>query len=522
MSADTQTPATTANARRAVGTARLSTAAVFTCLVAATLVMGAGWGIRGSFGHSRGAMMPGAMLGLVLAACAGRPDWWRRGPIIGLLAGIGWAFGGASSYGKLIGYTFEPQLSTSLYGYAALLVVGALYSGVGCGLLGLALTQSRSFLERALWPLVILYGSWMLLSWSGVTAWSLERFAKNPDLPNETAWLFDTLWICALASLVLGGLMLLVPRWRPVAALVVCMAAGWWVAMAMIPGAIGFRINPSRNDSWAGVLGIQLGLIAYLIATRNRASLMLVGYGLLSGGIGFPLGQLLQVLGRQQWGPMASVPFLAELDHWTLMEQTFGYCMGLGAAFGVLRLVQGGLRPAVEDVTGGWLNTFAVWIMLGLLLALNLPTNYRNWLRFELLKTDTMGLPSGELLTWVVLLCLLLLGWVLVVQKLGKVDLLPASAKGRQQLLTLVMLVAVPTIFFLLPSLKLPTSIMFVVAIGTGGLCVLHAGQTETPPATAPGSDASCWRLGWRHLGLWMLVPALLAGLAYVSLQLTG
>jgi hypothetical protein len=503
-------------------TRRRSTGAMLACLLAATLVMGAGWGIRGSFGHSRGAMMPGVMLGLVLAACAGRPDWWRRGPIIGLLAGIGWAFGGAASYGKLIGYTFEPQFSTSLYGYTALLVVGALYGGVGCGLLGLAMTQSRSFLERALWPLVILYGSWMLLSWSGVTEWSLELFAKDPERPEETGWLFDTLWICAAASLLLGGLMLAVPRWRPVAALVVCMAAGWWLAMAMIPGAIGFRINPSRNDSWAGVLGIQLGLIAYLIATRNRASLMLVGYGLLSGGIGFPLGQLLQVLGRQKWGPMASVPFLAELDHWTLMEQTFGYCMGLGAALGVLRLVRGGLRPAVEDVCGGWLNTFAVWIMLGLLLALNLPTNYRNWVRFELLKPETMGLPSGELLTWVVLFCLLLLGWVLVAQKLGKVDLLPSSAKGRQQLLTLVMLVAVPTIFFLLPSLKLPTSIMFVVALGIGGLCVLHAGDTETPSASAPNFDAACWRLGWRHVALWVIVPALLCGLAFVSASLTG
>ena len=44
-------------------------------LVGVTMIMAAGWGIRGAFGHSRGAMMPGAMLGLSLAACSLRADW---------------------------------------------------------------------------------------------------------------------------------------------------------------------------------------------------------------------------------------------------------------------------------------------------------------------------------------------------------------------------------------------------------------------------------------------------------------
>jgi len=165
--------------------------------------MASGWGIRGSFGHSRGAMMPGAMLGLSLAICSRRTDWWQRAAILGLLCAIGWGFGGTSSYGRLIHYSMQADWTTSLYGYGSLFIVGALYGGIGAACLALALTARRSFLEASLGPLFLTYSLWLLLEWLGVKRWSLELFAKDPSQPDVTAWLYDTLWLCAVSNLAL-------------------------------------------------------------------------------------------------------------------------------------------------------------------------------------------------------------------------------------------------------------------------------------------------------------------------------
>jgi hypothetical protein len=497
-----------------------TTWAFICCLLAATLVMGAGWGIRGSFGHSRGAMMPGAMLGLVIACCAGRSDWWQRAPLIGLLAGIGWAFGGASSYGLLVGYTMKPELSTSVYGYFGLMVVGCLYSGIGCGLLGLALTQSRRFLEAAMWPMIIIYSTWLVLDWTGVTGWSLDLVAKDPDRPEETAWLFDTLWICALATIPLSAAMCLIPRWRGPATLFLLMSLGWWLSIGLLIGAAGLRINTGRNDSWAGVLGILLGLMVYLVWQRNRAALMLVGYGLVSGAVGFPLGQLLHALGLSQWGPFGSVPFLAELGHWTVMEQTFGYLMGFGAALGCMRLVRGGLAAAPEDAPGGWLNAFSVWVLLGGLLAINSRTNFRNWMELELLTPTTMNQPTELILNISCLIWLGIFAWIIWMQQRGKVDLCPASSFGRSQLLAIVMIVAVFLLYLLLPSLRLPTWLMIVAALMIGILCIVHARPAEVPPAELHDCRSSRWNLGWGFVVSCICVPLLIAALGFITVNI--
>jgi hypothetical protein len=499
-------------------------------LVAATLVMGAGWGIRGSFGHCRGAMMPGAMLGLVVAACAGRPDWWGRAPIMGLLAGIGWAVGGSSSYGLLVGYTLDVDFWKSTHGYFSLMIVGALYGSLGCGLLGLSVTQSRSFLERALWPMLLTYLSWLLLDWTGVTEWSLSLVAKDPARPQETHWLFDTVWIYALATLPISGGMLLNPKWRGPASLLLLMAVGWWLTSFLLIGAIGIRINPSRNDSWAGVLGVLLGLTVYLVWNKNRASLMLLMYGLIGGGVGFPVGQFLQALGRLRYGPMESVLFLKEVNHWTLMEQTFGYCMGLAAALGIAKLVRHHLSPPVEDHHRGWLNWVAAWALFGLLIVFNAGTNYRRWQELELIKPEILQMPAGIILTFIAVAWLLFVAWALAAQRFGWVDLLPASSKGKAQLIALLMMVTVFSLYVMLPSLSLPTALMFIGALAVGGLGVLHAGSIGVPAVQGlqdrptdcqyAAAEDDCWRLGWPWLIAILVMLLLQLGLAFWTCNL--
>ncbi|HID23902.1 MAG TPA: hypothetical protein EYP14_16090, partial [Planctomycetaceae bacterium] len=137
-------------------------------IVLSALAMSVGWGFRGNYGHEAGAMVPGALLGLSLGLASGRPDWWNRGTLLAFLGAVGWAFGGQMSYGRVIGYTaYTASYWDVAYGYASLFAIGALWGGIGAGILAMGLTMRRSELEKYVGPLVALWLVWFALDMSG-------------------------------------------------------------------------------------------------------------------------------------------------------------------------------------------------------------------------------------------------------------------------------------------------------------------------------------------------------------------
>jgi hypothetical protein len=96
------------------------------CALAA-LIMAYGWGYRGTVGHEQGAMLPGALLGLVLCLGSGRADWQRRSVLVGLCAAVGWAWGGSISYMEQTLYVQSDSFIDVLYGYSILFLLA------GCG-----------------------------------------------------------------------------------------------------------------------------------------------------------------------------------------------------------------------------------------------------------------------------------------------------------------------------------------------------------------------------------------------------
>ena len=498
-------------------------------LVGVTMIMAAGWGIRGAFGHSRGAMMPGAMIGLSLAACAMRADWWRRGAIIGFLCSIGWGFGGTSSYGLLIGYSQGGTLLNSAFGYTGLFIVGALYSGIGAALLALGLTAPRSLLDRFLWPMILIYLSWLLMDWIewngwNATVWSLEFYSKASKDAIETQWLYDTLWLHVAVALILSIVFwACVPHWREATSLFILLPVAWFVSMFLLIRVLGLRINPSRGDAWAGCLGIVLMFLGWYSQRRNQAAVMLILYGLLAGGLGFAGGEFIQALGRSKWGPIGWYPVLQEFGYWTVMEQTFGGVMGLGIALAVLRLKHGQLEEPKEDSPGSWFNEFSVFILMGVLFAFNFRTNFLSfWIKSEQVTELVLGLPSGQVLSGVVIMILLLLAVALHRHRKGYIDIVPQTAQGKIQLLTLLVIWMVMTIYIMLPRTGLPTSLMFFAELGLGTLMILFSGRTPVtvPSELAQNAESPVWNVGWRHLVLWALVPLYLGSLAWMTIQL--
>ncbi len=155
------------------------------------------WGLRGQHGHERGAAIVGAMAGLSLAAATGGPRWIGAA----VIGSIGFAIGGALSYGRFVHLAYEGSWEA----IGSLALIGFGWGGLGCLGLGLGLALSRYrvweraalagglflvwvFVDRLLWGrlkgpqdlatrelmAVVLLGTWSLFS-AYVGVWRQDK-----------------------------------------------------------------------------------------------------------------------------------------------------------------------------------------------------------------------------------------------------------------------------------------------------------------------------------------------------------
>ncbi len=487
-------------------------------VVLSGLAMSVGWGFRGDYGHEAGAMVPGALLGLSICLASGRQDWWRRASLMAMCGAVGWAFGGQMSYGRIIGYTASASLPDVAYGYGCLFLIGGLWAGIGSGILALSVTESRSYLERFAGPLAVLWLVWFAMDLSGLT----ERLV-------ETWYLHDTDWVAALSAvLVAGAYAILVPRSRPACTLILFLAGGWWAGYIILTGLLGLRMTPPRSDNWSGCAGLFVALALYLIRLKNRAGLSVVLWGFLAGGVGFDVGDFVNMLGRAQWGPIGRFSSLQGLDYWKWMEQLFGLVMGIGVGLAFLRGVRRRLLPPVEDQESGNLNTVALLFLLLVMTWSNLFKNVRNWAKGNAIPEQLFGAPARW---WFLLVGLLLSAGVLVAivrHRRHELPLAPAGAFGRGQLLFLVILWVAVIGAFMQAFPGIAGKGVFLVHLSfwiTGGMCSLIVlGLSGRPgeqgePQMAP-SDLS-WRPGVRYWISWLLIPLFIILLAYLTTSLS-
>ncbi|MFN6204103.1 MAG: hypothetical protein ACK496_16725 [Acidobacteriota bacterium] len=488
----------------------------------AGLAMSLGWGIRGDYGHEAGAMLPGAMLALAIVLTAGRADWLARGGTLAMLGALGWAFGGQMSYGVVIGYTAAPTFADVLYGYASLFTIGALWGGIGAGLLALGLTWKRARLEAFVLPLVTLYALWSLLDLSGLTARLEERWSFH-----------DTDWVAATTALVIAALFSVRPGPRREAGrLILTLAGGWWVGYGLLTLLLGLRMTPPRSDNWAGCAGLFLALVICLWREGNRAALLLVLYGLLAGGLGFAGGDFVQMLGRAGWGPIGRYEALQQLDYWKWMERLFGLVMGAGVGLGVRRLLHGELAPVASEPPARPLRGFALAVLLIVMPWENFVTNVRVWMEREQFRDPLLGLdPPGWILTVAILLTLTIA--VAIHRHLdGALPMIPVSPFGRAQLLLLTITWLFVGGDFTRVISHLQSKGVLSVHVGFWSTAVLITLLVVTLPhavaaAAGPRHDFTAvhwldWRQRRRLLLGWILVPLFLFGLAKLTLATHG
>ena len=109
-------------------------------VVLTTVSLCFGWGIRGLIiGGERGAMLPGAFLGLLLAWFSGSPVIQENFWIFAAVGAVGMSFGGLETYGQTIGFVMhrgEPDHDPKR-GYTGLAFKGFVWQGVSASFMGI-------------------------------------------------------------------------------------------------------------------------------------------------------------------------------------------------------------------------------------------------------------------------------------------------------------------------------------------------------------------------------------------------
>ena len=234
------------------------------CVLGA-VAMSLGWGLRGSIGGgSLGAMIPGAMIGLVLCLMLERHS---DAGLIAAFAAVGVGFGGQETYGQTVGLSLLPE--TFWWAILGFVIKGAAWGLLGGAFIGIALERRRYTTTHLLAGFAIMVvGTW--LGWRYLNDPKLVYFSNRLDRPREELW----------AGLWLGGLLLL--AW--LRARVPSMFALYGAVGGGIGFGVGASLQPLGRVAWAAMplgwwkameltFGALLGLAYVLCAWRLRHQL---------------------------------------------------------------------------------------------------------------------------------------------------------------------------------------------------------------------------------------------------------
>lgn len=256
---------------------------------------GMGWGIRGQYGHETGAMMAGLLTGLALIVWCCRGMAPERAARAGAWGTVAMGFGGAMTYGQTLGLTQDAALighwDALRWGMLGLGIKGLIWIGFAGVFLGMGLGGVRYRPGE----LALLFGAMIVLWFAGFQLLNQPYDPEHRQLPTIY---FSEDW-----------------RWNPEG-----------------------NLKP-RREVWGGLLFALAGLVAYARGWRkDRLACRLGLWGMLGGGVGFPLGQCLQA--AHAWNPgHYAAGLLGRLDPymnwWNVMETTFGATMGAALGFGL-------------------------------------------------------------------------------------------------------------------------------------------------------------------------------------------
>ena len=258
----------------------METQNIFVFLAASMLCMCFGWGMRGSaIGGEKGAMLPGALLGVMCTWYTGSELLMQNVFIFAAACSLGYFYGGIETYGSTMGLILNhdsPRYNPSL-GYLALAFKGSLWGGLGAGFLGVSFSAMSGIVYKW-YDFVIFFALIPLLQQIGYRIFNTPYDPDNDRMPK------------------------------------VC-------------------FSEKRREEWGRNLAVIAALLVLMLLRRDFFGLLMWVAGTVAGAVGWVIGiaifdRQLHPLknGRRMFGRLSEV---GVIDGWKIMEFTQGSFNGL-------------------------------------------------------------------------------------------------------------------------------------------------------------------------------------------------
>lgn len=298
-----------------------STAFLFLAL--AMIGVSYGWGMRGTIiGGEKGAMLPGAIMGMVIALFSASEVLRENFFVLSAVGAMGMYLGGCMTYGETLGLSMN--------------------------------TNPPENYKKGIFALVIKGFIWYAL-FGAFMGMALNAFAGLLYTVKDFIMIFCLLPFCAIAGYLLLN--------RP-----------------LDPEKGKFPLiyfSKTRQESWGGLLGILILLCAFAFKNKDSFTLNLILGAGLSGGIGWAIAQMLQSAarltnkkGKRLFEKMNQRRII---DAWKLMEYFLGAAGGAGIAltlifhFDKLKIIAAAIdaKGAINFPLQEYSSTFLIiWLVL--------------------------------------------------------------------------------------------------------------------------------------------------------------
>lgn len=275
----------------------METLKIFALLIFTSLAASYAWGMRGTkIGGEKGAMLPGAVLGLIFAWFSGSDLIRENFFVFSAIGAMAMSYGGSQTYGETLSFVVSSKPPENYKkGIVALIVKGSIWFGIFSAYMGIAFNTACGIKYKQA-DLLALFA--VIMPLRGLGIYLLNR----PVNPKENKF----------------------PK---------------------------IYFSKTRNESWGGLLFVLLALIVLMAVKGDTYSLTFTAIGALSGAMGWVIGINLFYLanhplksGRYFFGKLQEKGYASG---WKIMEFTLGAAGGLGTALYFFLN-----RAGLENITG--------------------------------------------------------------------------------------------------------------------------------------------------------------------------
>lgn len=243
-----------------------------------SIALSYGWGMRGSLmGVEKGAMLPGALLGMFLALFSGSEIIARNFYIFAAVGAISMAFGGCETYGETLSFILHKgrEEYAPKKGYAGVILKGSVWHGICGGFLGLMFSAAGGVYYKPV-EIIIFIVLIPLIRDIGTRIFNEPFNAEKGKFPK-------------------------------------------------------IYFSMERREEWGGLLLTVVALLVFTALHKDFYAFFFTVTGILGGGLGFSLGMVFFCIiahpnkkGKKFLGALND-----KLEGWKTMEFTFGATGGL-------------------------------------------------------------------------------------------------------------------------------------------------------------------------------------------------